>query len=566
MEEKSPSVRFEDVNKLQLDLETALSLAHHFFLAASGILDLFDPSWFTSQLSVWIQDPSQTTRSKLALIYLTLATGAQSKAQNESQALLAEQCHAYGRHLATTSLMDDPNLLTVQAFTLIAYYMIAACRRNAVFTNLGVAVRAAYALGIHLHDTNIAFVHEQGMLRERAWKSLRVCDLFFSSSMGRPPATSEAIYNIPYTTLELDVDRESSSVASQCLSAIFKICDIFERILIEVYSKKAVTLEIARSISKQHREWTEELPRTLKIDGLEVSDVARCPGMSPSHGSSLVTMAYYYSIVLLTRPFLVFPVSNRCSQALNNSSVKADLTTYANACVDLAIKGIDIAYDYVFVKYTSKRQPFATNSVFLSIMCLGLAYLDDYDQQRWPLSRALERGIAILTHLGQLDDQAARSADICRLLKDSVSRYVDKRDDLLLHANNSSVRNVFGDVRAPGKSMSPERTIAHANQLPPCLGWNIPPNGMATIEPISPASFDSSILQWESMIPTSGIFPAQAASMYHTPYPDSSGMGLLLQHCLTTTGAGGPLDGPAFEQDASLLGLAHDVASGPGFW
>ena len=518
------------------------------------------------QLPAWIQNPSQTIKSKSSLIYLTLAIGAQGKAQNESEELLAEHCFCYGRQLATTSLMDEPSLSTVQAFTLIAYYMIAACRRNAAFTNLGMAVRAAYSLGIHLHETNAAFVREEGIFRERAWKSLRVCDLFLSASMGRPPATFEAVYNIPYTSPELNLDRESSNVASQCLSAIFRICDVFERILVEVYSKKAVTLEIARSISKKHRQWTEELPRTLKIDGLASSDVAQCSGMSPSHGSSVVTMAYYYSIILLTRPFLTFRVSNKGSRSLENSSVKADLTTYADACVDAAIKGIDIAHSYIFVKNTSKRQPFVTNSVFLSAMCLGLAYLADYDQQRWPLSRALKRGIAVLTHLGQLDAQSTRSAEICRLLKDATSRYVDKRDDSLLQLNSSSVRNVFGDVRAPVEPIPLNQINGDIVQVPPCSDWSIPLNELAMTKPISPVSFDSSVLQWESMIPTSGVFPGQAASMNHSPYPDSSGMGLLLQHCLTATGAANPLDGQSFEQDIPLLCLTDDIASGTYFW
>jgi hypothetical protein len=81
---------------------------------------------------------------------------------------LRSNCFGYGCQLATTSLTDDPSLSTVQAFILIAYYKIAACRRNAAFANLGVAVRAAYTLGIHLHEANAAFFCEQGMFQERA--------------------------------------------------------------------------------------------------------------------------------------------------------------------------------------------------------------------------------------------------------------------------------------------------------------------------------------------------------------------------------------------------------------
>ena len=253
MIETAPPLRFDDVKEPSLDLGDSLALADQFFLVASGIIDLFDPSWLTDELPTWIADSSRRAKLKSPTIYLALAIGAQGRARDESDEMIAEQCFGYGRQLAVLTLMDDLSLLTVQAFILITYYMVAACRRNGAFANLGVAVRAAYALGIHRHETNVAFVREEGMSRERAWKTLRVCDLFLSASMGRPPATSETDCNIPWASLDSAADRESSSVSSQVSSAIFRICDVFERILVEVYSTRAVTLELAGSISRQHR-------------------------------------------------------------------------------------------------------------------------------------------------------------------------------------------------------------------------------------------------------------------------------------------------------------------------
>ena len=40
----------------------------------------------------------------------------------------------------------------VQAFLLLAFYMLGAVRRNAAFMYLGVAARAAFALGLHTSD------------------------------------------------------------------------------------------------------------------------------------------------------------------------------------------------------------------------------------------------------------------------------------------------------------------------------------------------------------------------------------------------------------------------------
>jgi hypothetical protein len=559
--ESTPFLRFEDARDVSLSLENAQSLADQFFLVASGILDLFDPPWLTAQLPVWTKDASQRSKPKSAIIYLALAIGAQGSACDESDKLVAEQCFAYGRQLAMFNLIDDLSLSTVQAFILITYYMIAACRRNAAFTNLGVAVRAAYTLGIHLHETNDAFVREEGISRERAWKSLRVCDLFLSASMGRPPATSETVCSIPWTSSESISDRDNSSVASQVSSAMFRICNVFERILVEVYSKKTVTLELARSISRQHRLWTEELPRMLKIDGLGDANTAQNCGMSARDGSSVVTMAYYYSIVLLTRPFLSFRVrrsSKKESQKAESSPAKADLITYADACVDSAIKGIDIAHEYIFEKSTPRRQPLVNNSVFISALCLGMAYLDDYDQKRWPLGPSLDHAIAVLTHLAPWSPQAARYAEICRFLKDATALYVEKRDDMFLQSHSQTVREVFGDVRANSKVLSPNLERGSITRTPRSISILTSDDGV--VEPISPPfSF-----QQESMISTSGILPSNLASSFRSHYQDDSSMGDLPQ-CMTNV-VDESLHGDFFDQDVPLFSLTSDLALGTYYW
>ncbi|KAJ4856780.1 hypothetical protein T069G_10148 [Trichoderma breve] len=354
MVEATSKIRFEMVREPSIDLATTRSIAKEFFLAVSGILDFLDPPWLLAQLQDWVEQPSQRTKAKSAIIHLALAIGFQARAQGDVDELLSEQCFAFGRHLTMFNLIDDPSLATVQAVILITYHMMAACQYNAAFINLGTAARAAYTLGIHLHETNKAFGGEEGLARERAWKSLRVCDLFLAASLGRPPATTEAVSNIVWAPLKPPHDYERPDVAGQVFSAMFRICNVFERILVEVYAEKAISLELARSISQQHRQWTEELPRMLMVDGIDESDAEQ------NHGLSIVTMAYYYSIVLLTKPFLTFRVHHASDIEFSKSetsSIMISLATYADACVNSAIKGIDIAYEYVFELNTPSRQP-----------------------------------------------------------------------------------------------------------------------------------------------------------------------------------------------------------------
>lgn len=53
-------------------------------------------------------------------------------------------------------MLEDPNIDMVRAFTLMAFYMLGACRRNAAFMYLGVATRAAVAIGLQCRDSYVA--------------------------------------------------------------------------------------------------------------------------------------------------------------------------------------------------------------------------------------------------------------------------------------------------------------------------------------------------------------------------------------------------------------------------
>lgn len=61
------------------------------------------------------------------MIFLTLAIGAQGRAADDEDEDVAEKYFNYCRQQAVIHLMDDPCLMTVVAFSLISYYMLASC-------------------------------------------------------------------------------------------------------------------------------------------------------------------------------------------------------------------------------------------------------------------------------------------------------------------------------------------------------------------------------------------------------------------------------------------------------
>ena len=580
MIESTPKIRFEVAEEPSLDGATAQSLASHFFLAVSGVFDLFDPPWLKNQLENWGERSSQRSKSTSAIVHLALAVGSQARAQGDQDDLLAEQCFAYGRQLTMFNLMDDPSLATIQAVLLITYYMMAACQYNAAFINLGVAARAAYTLGIHLHETNTVFGGEEGLSRERAWKSLRVCDLFLAASLGRPPMTSEAVSNVTWVPVKSLSDQESPGVAEQLFSAMFRICNVFERILVEVYAKKAVSLELAKSISQQHRQWTEDLPRMLRVDGFEEpDDSGGGRGISPSsfrlssrHGSSIITMAYYYSIVLLTRPFLTFHVrqaSGKETQATTGGSLtsKACVATYADSCVNSAIRGIDIAHDYVFELSTPRRQPLVVNSVFISALCLGLASLDTSGRQKWPVDSSLDRAVKILEYLGQLNTQSARYAGLCRQLREAASIYAARRDNTLLRENDQIARSIFGDIGAASRGRCSSEGSAGNVESPWRPTWSVSASeGNGIGEPMTPPSFELGTIHEASMLLTSGVLAGQIPGLSHTYDQCDSGLGAAPHTTLTGSNASDPLSSYFLDQDVPLFPLTSAGSSSESYF
>ena len=507
-----------DDSEPALDLSNALELARQFFIACSGALDLFDSSFIMEQIQTWIQDPKKCQWSNCSVLYLVLALGAQARAHGSADDHKAEHYFRLGRQHAMTNLIDDPTILTVQAFSMITWYMVTACRRNGALINLGFAVQAAYALGIHRHEANVVFGEEVAISRERAWKTLRVCDLFLSASMGRPSITSNIDCNIPCRRSHVHSDDEEHADAYDRLnSAMTRICIVFERILSEVYGKHAVSLELAASISAQHREWTAELPEMLKVDGLSRPAQRSAVDLTRILGSAIVVMAYYHSIILLTRPFLTFRISSYIktkSPWPDSPGESPDVTTYSDACVNSAIKGIEIAHSAALMDGMPKRQPLVINSVFISALSLGLAYSGDYDLRGWALEAALAQAITILGHFGPWNPQSARYKQIIEYLRDAANQYREQRDNLLLQSRTQHVSNVFGDVSVQlddGSTSIVKPRGCYSSNAKSGLSTPSADGQMTPAGSRIPTVQDFEMILQNSMITTSGMLAPQQA-------------------------------------------------------
>jgi hypothetical protein len=429
--------------------EGSKDLIQQYLLATSGVLDLFDAEDLLQQLPHLLQgNSSDQNEFTSSIYYLVFAIGTQARCDRNDENL-AEMYFNYGRQLAMLSFMDDPSVLTIQSYALITMYMLGACRRNGAFMNLGIAVRAAHALGLHRHDTSSLFCARECQIRERVWKSIRVLDLFLSASLGRPFATSEVENDV--MTWNRSAGQHEGSIDAQSFSAVVSICFIFERILTEVYGKRMVSTDLVESISQQHREWTAALPTGLKIDGLSKQDDDSSGNLRQVIGRTHLSNAFYWSIILLTRPFLVYQVSARIKnkgsrEDTNGSDGHSPLiSTFADACVDSAVRSMDIIDSLLQQPNLPKTLPLVINSIFVNALVVGVAFFGDFDRS-FPLNRGLDQAENGLRFFGRFDPTGRRYVQIIEYLRAAVKTYVGKRDRREMENRRKVVSHMFGQV------------------------------------------------------------------------------------------------------------------------
>lgn len=82
-----------------------------------------------------------------------IAIGAQSCPDEPENVQIERFFVERGQRRAFANMLEDPSLDLVRVFLLLSFYMFGACRRNAAFMYLGVAARAAVALGLHVDSS-----------------------------------------------------------------------------------------------------------------------------------------------------------------------------------------------------------------------------------------------------------------------------------------------------------------------------------------------------------------------------------------------------------------------------
>ncbi|OQD68755.1 hypothetical protein PENDEC_c031G06329 [Penicillium decumbens] len=417
--------------------------------ATSCVFNLFEYEELAAKIIPWLEQPASAD-SCSCINFLVLAIGAQCGPK--SRDAQADAYFAYGRYLSSTKFLEPANIASIQIYCLIAMYLLNAARPRAASMHFGLAIRAAHSLGIHRPDINALFSAAESFKRERIWKVLRIQDLFLSTTLGQQPSTTET----------------RDTMSQQGYSASTALCHIFEKILSEVYSKQEVSPAVLQHVSRHHREWAFHFQEGLLADRISAEEyIGVQTGKTQLNiGLCHVKEAYYWTIMLVTRPYLIdlvqrhvandtatLPLMSASDDMLSPSTQPSD-TLLAHASVNSAVLTVDLLQCFLHADEIPKRLPYVVNSVFNSALMIGIGYFADLDYL-FPLDHAMDLAERLLDRFQSNDALARWGLHIVRDLRNACIQLVKRRYDRRLNHHGALVKDLFGDINSFGSQSRP---------------------------------------------------------------------------------------------------------------
>ena len=333
-------------------------------------------------------------------------------------------------HKATTDL-EDGNVGSLQALLLMAVYMLYRSKRNTSYSYIGkvgaffreyanlimvigMAVRTAYALGMHREEILAIFPTDEQESRKRLWRSLFIMDRFLAAYLGRPVAIMEDECSGSLLSPNANISANFSQlrpdqIRSAGVEATMRSARMVGLILRKVYLKRRISIRLALELADECKRWPENLPPALHWRQASPNDLPQA--LSILH----CNLAYCQSIILLSRPFFLYllrlEVQSTRPASKPGAKSRGKMEKFSDACVIASIHLIALVQKAFEGGYFAKVDSFATYSLFSAALVLfanGFARPSSVALS----SQSMANAISILSCCGEMDPQAERGAHI----------------------------------------------------------------------------------------------------------------------------------------------------------
>ncbi|KAL7905440.1 hypothetical protein GGI35DRAFT_471665 [Trichoderma velutinum] len=491
------------------------ALVQAFFTSTCGILDIMDRSYVENLLSCWINGDISVTSSSAAILYLVLAYASQVRSNSAQDYHRSQSFFYHGRRIALLELTEHPSMETTQAFMLISLYMLGSCRRDGAHLNLGIAISAAKALGYHRPEATFVQCEENKRLRRRIWRTLCYHDLFFCAMMGRAPLAAAVD-----SAEEEDDPQPDPNHPDKCqqlgMYESARAFSILKQTVLEIYTKHSAPLERLQRLSRRLREMGAALPFELRSISPAAFPEHKCPKTRQLIiRNATVACNYYFSMMLLTRPFLIAclrakynktpkstqsPESNGGYQ--ESSEVDKNVKHGAMTSFDTALKTIQLLHELYVNGVLFNNMPLVVAWTFVSALTICAAYFGQLGDAR-ECELAIYRANQILQHFMPHSPQAKQYDLILKKLSRVALSCISGTGDQPYDNSNLFWSDLFRLTPAHLHKLK-EEEIDPALGINELFGLGAPEEGACSLSEKFGASLGTTCTQTDS--PMSDIF------------------------------------------------------------
>jgi hypothetical protein len=171
--------------------------------------------------------------------------------------------------------------------------------------------------------------------------------------LGRPPA----LYDVD-CTVKYGVSTLNAAEQTDALDDVTQVLLIVETIVEEVYTlRKKISLQLTRQISQRLKQWAEQRMSRLNTLVRRHDDHQDKSGVI---GACQALATYYYAVMLLSKPFLMYEAYRTLGRSGDSQPQNAASTrrrALADGCVDAACCLVDMISSLTRTNTMSQKMP-----------------------------------------------------------------------------------------------------------------------------------------------------------------------------------------------------------------
>lgn len=189
-----------------------------------------------------------------------------------------DQAVAISQKYTSKRTVDHVCALFAQCF-----YLLATCQTDQCWITLGLAVRTAQSIGLHVEESHCVSSDDALASREtcrRVWYSIFVLDRLLALQLGRPPSISDDGFNVRLPSRQSDVDLadpndhvniDRQDWVGDYFLAMIKFSELIGRVFNSLYGPRkldgaALTLSNIDLLDTELLHWRSGLCRKLRFD------------------------------------------------------------------------------------------------------------------------------------------------------------------------------------------------------------------------------------------------------------------------------------------------------------